>query len=166
MKAVRQIDVQRISAQVTSPTPSFKFATLTLNPRLQKHPANKQFSITIAHFISVLQTFNEDYSYVTELTQNGNVHYHFWFVDKYKNSMREMMDTFKQIQLFGFMCISRDNVNKSTLQKQEDTYAYMLKDIEGTYKLVRSRNMTGNRQVVIDINKDDYDTHELDITLN
>lgn len=133
---------------------------------MNKHPATKQFKLTVGDLRSVLRYFCYEYCYVTELTEKGNVHYHMWVYLKTKHRMADVLDSLKYNPKFGFSYVSTDNKDKSTLQKQEDTYKYMCKSIESTYRLIRSMQMVGHDDhcdVDIIIQQDEYDTSALDV---
>lgn len=129
----------RLKLSIRQPPPSFEFVTQTLNPKHCKDTlAKQQFQRTISEMISILEYTAEDYCLISELTETGNVHYHAWVVYT-QSGKKQYCEAMKANGRFGFYYFSKKNYNKSTKEQQEDTYNYMCKALEETYKFIRQR---------------------------
>lgn len=144
-KQVKQSVIDKLLKEIRIPEPGFKFITQTLSPKLYKYSAIKQFRFTVNDIISVLDYVGNDYCMVTELTNEGNVHYHFWIVFKEGFTGANYLDIMKYNTRFGFSKISKENSNKTMLAMKMDTYNYMLKDVYKSYQLIRCSSIVTNR---------------------
>lgn len=152
--------------EVKMPPAGFKFITQTLSPRLYKYGIHQQFSMTMNDLVSVLDYLCQDYCIITEVTDDGNVHYHFWVVFRKQFSFPHYKETIKANSKFGFSMLSKNNYKKTTLQQQNDCFNYMKKDIEKTYGLIRSRSIVTNiNDHNIDVNVQQDPTPELDLII-
>lgn len=143
-KNVRTDTLLHLGDAVRIPPLGFEFITQTLSPKLYSLSANKQFSRTVNDIISLLDYMCKDYCLVTELTQDGNVHYHAWILFKDNFKQAYYKDAIKSNFKFGYVMFSKKNFNKTTLQQQQDSYNYLKKDLVETYKFIRSKNIVLN----------------------
>lgn len=138
-KGIRDKTIIDLKTLVRMPTPGFDFITQTLNPKFCSDRLSKQqFENTKFEIMSILDYVCNDYCMVTEITEASNVHYHAWVIFKDSTHKKMYHEIVKANRKFGFCKISKKNNNKSTSDQQKDAYNYLLKDIEETYKFVRS----------------------------
>lgn len=165
-KGVRTTTVNILRGSIRIPKVNFKFITQTLNPKLYKESSIKQFKQTINDILQILEYLTEDYNIITELTEEGNVHYHFWAVFKEHRNYIDYVEIIKCNFKFGFSKLSKDNLNKTMMQKQVDTQMYMQKDILQTYTHIRSKWIVANKSEynsiieendVMDVDMSEYD---------
>lgn len=157
LRSVRSVIVQSVIKDVRMPPPDFKFITQTLSPKLYKKNAHSQFLSTLNDLVSVLDYVSNDYCLCTELTEDSNVHYHFWIVFKEKYTFAHYIEIIKSNFKFGFTKMTKIKYEKTTLRQQTDSYNYLIKDIEKTYCIVRSRQIVINKSdhgIDVDIDED------------
>lgn len=137
-----------ILASVVKPKPNTWFITITIDPKLFVKTAKQQFEITYPPMIKILDRFSYDYSYVTELTEHANVHYHCWLEFKNINTKYRFINAFKESKHLGFI-----KVNKEPIIETERTYAYMIdaenkkqgKNLAAAYDLIRKYEIAGSK---------------------
>lgn len=157
--------VKFLTDEVRIPPRHFKFVTQTLSPKLYSKSRLQQFQTTINDLISVLDYISEDYNLVTEITDDGNVHYHFWVIFKERFSYCHYKEIISNNYKFGFNMLTKIKHDKTTLQQQQNTYSYMIKSIEKTYDIIRCKSIVTNKSdhnIDVNTSPDDYDTDKLD----
>lgn len=137
-KPVRPAVIQAIQNCVRMPRHDFSFVTITLNPKLFSIPVRKQYDCTVLDVKSILNYVCLDYTLITELTEEGNVHYHAWATFKEKCDKKRFKELFRSNARFGFTKISKDRNDVTVLQQQEFVYNYLRKDIGETYIFLRT----------------------------
>lgn len=166
---VRQSIIDSIIDRIDRPKAPFEFITQTLNPKLNKYPAHKQFSDTFSSLVSVIDEFADDFCVVVEITEKGNVHYHYWIEYSEGNSYAHIADCFKcMYTTFGMNFKTVLKTNKTFEEQCESVYNYMKKDIKKTYQFTRSKQivMTKEMRKHIQFNNDDKDNNINDLDYN
>ncbi len=120
-----------MNMQKAEPVRGSQFITITLPPKAYKFKAKEQFERTKPGIMDTFLTHTNDYCLIAELTEQGNVHYHGWFTERYDRSTLFLLDHLKQRHL-GFV-----QINKARINDVERTYKYMCKDIDITKKLIK-----------------------------
>lgn len=150
-RAVLTKFVDRIRDDVRLPPQGFKFMTQTLNPNIYKYPAHKQFLIIYPELRSILEYCFSDYCYISEVTDKGNVHIHFWYILKEERIIAEYYDMIKCTKCFGNCYETKLKCEKDADEQVVNCYKYMIKDVEKSYKFIRNIYLSGNKSKTVDV---------------
>lgn len=137
-----------IIQSMNAPKPNTWFLTVTLKPSIFPKPAAYQFVASINPFIKILEKYCYDYSYVTELTEHANVHYHAWIELRNNNHKYRIINEFKKDKVLGFC-----KINTEPIYDTDRTYAYMLdehnkkigKNLKAAYDLIQRKEIAGSK---------------------
>lgn len=138
---VLRYTVELLKEKVKKPSKPFEFITITLKPKMYKYTAEQQFRYTY-RYVDACADMLEDYCCVTELTKDGNVHYHIWTIGDHGVFINRLK---KYTECIGFITVTKLKHNKELREQIEDTYEYMIKSIERTYSCVRNTKMVFNK---------------------
>lgn len=114
------------------------FFTLTLQPKLYKYTTMTQFEMThleVQHIISSCARSCTILS--TEITQQGNIHYHFICCFEEKHHKVALINKLKKKRLLGFVNVSPDI---TCIQEANRALIYLFKDAKTTAKILHSEN--------------------------
>lgn len=139
--------MEEVIARLRKPNGGY-FITVTLKPLLYIKPASYQFACTINELLKILNNNCYDFGYVTELTDNSNVHYHAWVEFKNINNKHKFINAFKKSKVLGFC-----KVNTEPIVEIERTYNYMIdvenkkvgKNLKAAYDLIGKPEIAGGR---------------------
>lgn len=156
-KPVSQHRVERIMSSIKMPPANFVFITQTLKPSLYKHSMRKQFDMTYMDFVLMVEYVAEEFCIVAELTKDGNIHYHGWLLYKESKVGRKMLnEMIKANDKFGYIYFSKVNFNKTSSEQMKDAYAYLCKDVEETYRFLRTMFVFTKRCENTDVEELEY----------
>jgi len=138
----------RVIDNVQKPLINSWFITQTICPKLYTKSAELQFALTLNPFLKILEKYCYNYSYVTELTEHANVHYHAWIELRNDNNKYRLINEIKKTRNLGFCMI-----NKERIEDIERTYAYMVdsdlrkmgKNLQAAYNLILKPEVAGSK---------------------
>lgn len=116
----------------------YSFITITLPRKSQKYQSVTQYEMTVHKVRELLFPVTNRYLLVTELTQNGNVHYHALVHFRCQLARICFCNKIKKAKALGFFDIHKEPV-KTTEQIQR-TITYMCKDVETTKQVIHSKH--------------------------
>lgn len=119
------------------PYDSIAMITLTLKPKLYKYQSLTQYELTVHDIKVLMYSLTNRYVLSTELTSNGNIHYHViaGFRDKYQRVM--LINKMRRNRKLGFHKFSNDIVKAEDLASTVD---YIIKDIKTTKRILHNTN--------------------------
>lgn len=118
------------------PIPGSFFYTITLKPKLYKYSSVTQYELTYGILLHHLIQTVQDFEFVPEHTQQGNIHYHGWVYDSNPLQKINLLNKLKRERSFGFIKLTPDIIiNEDQIQR---THKYMCKDFEDTKKLLKN----------------------------
>jgi len=138
--------MEKILQDFIKPTAGSWFITQTISPKLNIKPASYQFAVAINPFIKILDRYCYDYQYVTELTDQCNVHFHAWVVFKNDNNKFRFINDIKKTKELGFC-----KINVQPITEIERTASYMIdandekkgKNLKAAYALIQRTEVIG-----------------------
>lgn len=110
--------------EVREPEEGSLFLTVTLSPKLYKHHPKLQFYKTHGIVADIMDRFCTDYCRITELTEDGNLHYHAWITLKNPNHRVRFLCTFKEKRYQYKLGYAK--LNKEPIVDTMRVYNYML----------------------------------------
>lgn len=160
--------MQEILKEFRGPTPGVCswFITQTIDPKLNSKPAEYQFAATLNLFIKILEKYCSDYQYVTELTEQANVHYHAWVVFRNVNNKFRFINEIKKTKNLGFC-----KINKDPIIEYDRVALYMIdigddkagKNLKAAYALIQKREVIGSFCPIM-YQKPLHDLQPIDVT--
>lgn len=154
-----------MAEKVRIPPKGTQFLTVTLSPKIYDKPPKYQFLATINQIIRVLERFCLDYCLVTELTDQGNVHYHAWIHQRNRNNQCRLCVALKKLKYIGFI-----KINKEDITETERTYNYMLGhdksgcNLDAAYQEIKMADVVSNYSI-IKLNKNTLENNILQINI-
>lgn len=127
---------EELIALIRMPPKYSRFLTVTINPKLNKKNPQYQFAATHSTLLRILDKYCSDYCKVTEVTEEGNVHYHLWFMLRNIHHMANLCVDMKNSKVLGFYCL-----DKNPIEKQDDVYKYLRGEAEGKDKTGKDLKM-------------------------
>lgn len=110
-------------AAIRRPPLNSWFLTVTISPKLNKLHPKIQFLKAFYPMVDILDRFCGDYCIVTELSGDGNVHFHAWFTYRNPNHRVRLICTFKEKKynsILGFV-----KINGTPITEIDRVYDYM-----------------------------------------
>lgn len=117
-----------------TPSNNLWFMTFTIDPKLYKMNAMTQFEMTVNEIRSILENHVTQYTISTELTEQGNVHYHAIGIIKDKFGKITLIDKIKRKRMFGFMKINSQPIHTDEMLKKSCNY--IIKELDQTQKIL------------------------------
>lgn len=114
------------------------FITITLKPRLYKFLSTTQYEMTVNEIEHIYKTMTEKTVYSTELTVDGNIHYH--SITKFRDKCFRInfINKMKKNRLFGYIKITDAPIKYA--DQLERSAQYLLKDVLATERILHTRN--------------------------
>lgn len=113
---------QQTLARIRETTPGVAlFLTVTINPKLNSHPARYQFCSTYTDVIHILNIYCRDYSLIAETTLEACIHYHAWVVLRNPQARPVFMNKLKKSKNLGYVKLNKDYITDT-----KRVYYYML----------------------------------------
>ncbi len=109
------------------------FITITLKPDIKKYPAQFQYDSTKHIILSIMEKYCMRFAYLPELHEDGNVHYHGWLVLRKMSDKPLFLNSFKGKKSIGFI-----KINRESIEEQDRTYEYIIKDYDTTKQCIKS----------------------------
>lgn len=111
----------RTEAEVRKPPRGSLFLTVTISNKLNNLVPKIQFMKTQPLVRRILDKYMSDYCLTTEVTEQGNVHYHAWIIFRNINHKARLCVEFKAKRELGFI-----KINPTPIENVDRTYNYMI----------------------------------------
>lgn len=117
------------------PLPGSYFFTITLKPKLYKYSSVTQYELTYGTIQHHLMTTVQDFEFVPEHTQQGNIHYHGWIYDNNPLQRINLLNKLKRDRTLGFIKMTPEVI--ITNEQIKRSHDYLCKDYVNTRKLLK-----------------------------
>lgn len=120
--------------------PNLMFITITLKPKLYKFQATTQYELTVCEIQHIFNQRCNDTTFVCEITEAGNIHYHAMtiFTDKVRKLC--FIDAIKRNKHFGFMKITPNSIDH--IDNLTRSANYLTKELLVTSKILNKPGYT------------------------
>lgn len=112
------------------------FITITLPKKLRRCQSLTQYEMSINFVKELFYTTCYKYAIVTELTKNGNVHYHILAHFRDKLARIHFCNKTRKSKSTGYFDIHKEEIK--SIDQLQRVANYMVKDLDNTKKVIRT----------------------------